>query len=118
MPETRVGHAPSSRPTENKLLFASDNYAGVHPEILPLFDPTLASIEKLKRLLADTAKINEKIEVIVEEKRKYELLIKASGGIRTKEFARELMAAGANRIGTSHSVELVSGKKLAASEKY
>lgn len=47
-----------------------------------------------------------------------ELLIKASGGIRTKEFARELMAAGANRIGTSHSVELVSGKKLAASEKY
>ncbi len=47
-----------------------------------------------------------------------ELLIKASGGIRTKEFARSLMAAGANRIGTSHSVELVSGKKLAASEKY
>jgi deoxyribose-phosphate aldolase len=47
-----------------------------------------------------------------------ELLIKASGGIRTKEFARELMAAGANRIGTSHSVELVLGRKLAASEKY
>ena len=47
-----------------------------------------------------------------------ELLIKASGGIRTKEFARELMAAGANRIGTSHSVELVTGKKLSASAKY
>ena len=34
MPETRVGDAPSSRPTENKLLFASDNYAGICPEAL------------------------------------------------------------------------------------
>lgn len=38
-----------------------------------------------------------------------EVLIKASGGIKTSEFAHQLMDAGANRIGTSHSVELVQG---------
>ncbi len=38
-----------------------------------------------------------------------EVLIKASGGIKTSEFAHQLMEAGANRIGTSHSVELVQG---------
>ncbi|MDZ4666518.1 MAG: deoxyribose-phosphate aldolase [bacterium] len=36
--------------------------------------------------------------------------IKAAGGIRTKEFAEELVAAGANRIGTSAGVELVQTK--------
>ncbi len=39
-----------------------------------------------------------------------ELLIKASGGIKTVGFARELIAAGANRIGTSQSVKLVTGQ--------
>ncbi|HKU42558.1 MAG TPA: deoxyribose-phosphate aldolase [Polyangiales bacterium] len=34
--------------------------------------------------------------------------IKASGGIRTAAFARELLAAGATRIGTSNGVALVS----------
>ena len=38
-----------------------------------------------------------------------ELLIKASGGIRTREFAYELIRAGANRLGTSSSVALVTG---------
>lgn len=33
--------------------------------------------------------------------------IKASGGIRTKEFALELIEAGANRIGASKSVEMM-----------
>ncbi len=33
--------------------------------------------------------------------------VKASGGIRTKEFMKELIDAGATRIGTSHGVELV-----------
>jgi deoxyribose-phosphate aldolase len=41
-----------------------------------------------------------------------ELLIKASGGIKTSEFAHQLMEAGANRIGTSHSVELVTGQAV------
>ncbi len=41
-----------------------------------------------------------------------ELLIKASGGIKTREFAHQLMDAGANRVGTSHSVELVSGESF------
>lgn len=39
-----------------------------------------------------------------------EVLIKASGGIKTREFAYALIAAGANRIGTSQSVALVTGK--------
>ena len=41
-----------------------------------------------------------------------ELLIKASGGVKTREFAHQLMDAGATRVGTSHSVELVSGESF------
>ena len=37
-----------------------------------------------------------------------EVMIKASGGINTREFALRLIEAGANRLGTSHSVELVT----------
>jgi deoxyribose-phosphate aldolase len=36
------------------------------------------------------------------------LLVKASGGIRTASFARELLAAGAARLGCSNSVALLS----------
>jgi deoxyribose-phosphate aldolase len=39
-----------------------------------------------------------------------EVLIKASGGIHSKEFAYELIKAGADRIGTSNSVKLVTGR--------
>jgi deoxyribose-phosphate aldolase len=35
--------------------------------------------------------------------------IKASGGIRTKEFALKLIEAGADRIGTSSGVKIVEG---------
>jgi len=35
--------------------------------------------------------------------------IKASGGIRTYEFARQLIEAGADRLGCSASVAIVSG---------
>jgi deoxyribose-phosphate aldolase len=35
--------------------------------------------------------------------------VKAAGGIRTLQQAREMIAAGASRIGTSASVALVSG---------
>jgi deoxyribose-phosphate aldolase len=35
--------------------------------------------------------------------------VKASGGIRSAKFARELVAAGADRIGTSAGPELVAG---------
>jgi deoxyribose-phosphate aldolase len=34
--------------------------------------------------------------------------IKASGGIRTREFALELIAAGATRLGTSSGVAIVN----------
>ncbi|HVU57114.1 MAG TPA: deoxyribose-phosphate aldolase [Puia sp.] len=36
--------------------------------------------------------------------------IKASGGIRTYEFARQLIEAGADRLGCSASVEIVKGQ--------
>lgn len=36
-----------------------------------------------------------------------EIKIKASGGIKTREFALELVAAGANRLGTSSGVTLL-----------
>ncbi|HEX2532316.1 MAG TPA: 2-deoxyribose-5-phosphate aldolase, partial [Chitinophagaceae bacterium] len=35
--------------------------------------------------------------------------IKASGGIRTAEFAQELVDAGASRLGCSASVAIVTG---------
>ena len=38
-----------------------------------------------------------------------EVLIKASGGVNSREFAYELLEAGADRIGTSNSVQLVTG---------
>ena len=39
-----------------------------------------------------------------------EVLIKASGGVNSKEFAYELIRAGADRIGASNSVDIVTGK--------
>ena len=45
--------------------------------------------------------------------------IKASGGIRTYAFAKELIAAGADRLGASASVEIVKGEASeAAAEGY
>lgn len=38
-----------------------------------------------------------------------EIGVKASGGIKSFEFAAQLIAAGANRIGTSSGVQLVKG---------
>jgi deoxyribose-phosphate aldolase len=49
----------------------------------------------------------------VKSMRKYlpaKIQIKAAGGIRTRAFADELIAAGANRIGTSVGVELLGHK--------
>ena len=43
--------------------------------------------------------------------------IKASGGIRTYAFAKELVAAGADRLGCSASVEIVTAS-AAASDGY
>ncbi|MBU4484961.1 deoxyribose-phosphate aldolase [bacterium] len=40
-----------------------------------------------------------------------DMQIKASGGIRTKEDADAMIAAGANRIGASASIAIVTGKK-------
>lgn len=46
-----------------------------------------------------------------------DMQVKASGGIRTKEDAEAMVKAGANRIGASASVAIVTGKK-AGSGKY
>ncbi|NBV90336.1 MAG: 2-deoxyribose-5-phosphate aldolase, partial [Actinobacteria bacterium] len=42
--------------------------------------------------------------------------IKASGGIRTAEFAEQLIAAGATRLGLSASAEVLAG--LTATSQY
>ncbi|MBU0745032.1 MAG: deoxyribose-phosphate aldolase, partial [Gammaproteobacteria bacterium] len=43
-----------------------------------------------------------------------DMLIKASGGIRTKEDAQKMIAAGADRIGASASVAIVTGETSAS----
>jgi deoxyribose-phosphate aldolase len=43
-----------------------------------------------------------------------EIGVKASGGVRTLEDAQKFIAAGANRLGASASVEIVTGKKSEA----
>lgn len=40
-----------------------------------------------------------------------EMGVKASGGVRTAEDVRKMIAAGANRVGASASVAIVTGKK-------
>lgn len=40
--------------------------------------------------------------------------VKASGGVRTQEQARRLVAAGANRIGASASITIVTGEQAAS----
>jgi deoxyribose-phosphate aldolase len=47
-----------------------------------------------------------------------EMGVKASGGVRTKEDAEKMIAAGADRIGASASVAIVTGAKSAAAGKY
>ena len=44
--------------------------------------------------------------------------VKASGGVRTTQDAEKLIAAGANRIGASASVAIVTGGAAAAGGKY
>lgn len=44
--------------------------------------------------------------------------VKASGGVRTQEQARELIASGADRIGASASVKIVTGEKESTPSTY
>ena len=44
--------------------------------------------------------------------------VKASGGVRTREDAEKMALAGANRIGASASVAIVTGEKKSASKGY
>jgi deoxyribose-phosphate aldolase len=54
---------------------------------------TVEDIELMRRLVGD------------------EMGVKASGGIRTKDDAEKMVRAGANRLGASASVAIVTGKK-------
>ncbi|CRH45607.1 Deoxyribose-phosphate aldolase [Chlamydia trachomatis] len=47
---------------------------------------------------------------IMKEIAKDNLLIKASGGIKSKEDALKMIELGANRLGTSKSVTIIEGK--------
>jgi deoxyribose-phosphate aldolase len=47
-----------------------------------------------------------------------DLGVKASGGVRSQEQARELIASGADRIGASASVKIVTGDKAVAPSTY
>jgi len=47
-----------------------------------------------------------------------ELGVKASGGVRTAEDVLKMAAAGANRIGASASVAIVSGDKSGSGKGY
>ena len=44
--------------------------------------------------------------------------VKASGGVRTKEQAEALIASGADRIGASASVKIVTGAMETAAAAY
>ena len=45
-----------------------------------------------------------------------EMGVKASGGVRTRDDADKLIAAGANRLGASASVSIVSGQNATKSK--
>jgi len=47
-----------------------------------------------------------------------ELGVKASGGVRSQEDARALIASGADRIGASASVKIVTGEKVPSPSTY
>jgi deoxyribose-phosphate aldolase len=47
-----------------------------------------------------------------------EMGVKASGGVRTQEDATKMVAAGADRIGASASVAIVTGQKAVGGGKY
>jgi deoxyribose-phosphate aldolase len=44
--------------------------------------------------------------------------VKAAGGIRSAEDAREMIAAGATRIGASASVQIVTGEETSSGQRY
>ena len=44
--------------------------------------------------------------------------VKASGGVRTAEQARELIAAGATRLGASAGIAIVTGAKGESGGRY
>lgn len=52
----------------------------------------------------------EDVKLLREEADKYGLKVKAAGGIRDAETAKAMVAAGADRIGTSAGVAIMSGE--------
>ena len=56
----------------------------------------------------------EDVEIMSKIAKRYDILVKASGGIKTYEDARKLIEAGASRLGTSSGVKIIEGAKLEA----
>ena len=56
----------------------------------------------------------EDVEIMAKIANKYDIQVKASGGIKTYEDAKKLIEAGASRLGTSSGVKIVEGAKLEA----
>lgn len=50
------------------------------------------------------------VELLAQEAKKYNLLVKASGGIKNYADAQAMLAAGADRIGTSAGKEIAAGE--------
>ena len=56
----------------------------------------------------------EDVEVMANIAKEYNILVKASGGIKTYNDAVKLIKAGASRLGTSSGVQIVEGEKSEA----
>ena len=54
----------------------------------------------------------EDVKIMAEVAQKYNIQVKASGGIKTFEDAKKLIEAGASRLGTSSGVKIIEGAKL------
>ena len=54
----------------------------------------------------------EDVKIMAEIAQKYGILVKASGGIKTFADAKQLIEAGASRLGTSSGVQIIEGAKI------
>jgi deoxyribose-phosphate aldolase len=89
-----------------------------------IFETGLLTIDEIKKLIEICAELDvnyiktstgiisqgatvESVKLMKTYTEGTNIKIKASGGIRTREFAEELVRAGASRLGTSASLEII-----------
>ena len=56
----------------------------------------------------------EDVKIMADIAKQYNILVKASGGIKTYEDAVKLIEAGASRLGTSSGVQIIKGANCEA----